>query len=59
MSNDTTYKEGDIPQVVLYFVQQKFNYPSGCVIDVTQWLMQQTPYFILCSRNLHLSPWDM
>lgn len=59
MSNDTTYKEGDIPQVFLYFVQQKFNCPSGCVIDVIQWLMQQTLYFTLCIRNLHLPPWDM
>lgn len=59
MSNNTTYEEGDIPQVLLYFVQQKFNCPSRCVIDVIPWLMQQTPSFILCSTNLHLTPWDM
>lgn len=58
ISNDTTYEEGDIPQVLLYFVQQKFNCPSGCVIDVIQWLMQQTLYFTLSRRNLHLTPWD-
>lgn len=36
ISKDGAYKEGDIPLVLLYFIEQKLNCPSGSLIDIPQ-----------------------